>query len=86
MAAILQLYQCWVQMVQGGSGLTSGKTFLQKSGQTLKQAAQGSGGFTIPRSVQETWRRGTEEYGFMSNIGGRWMAGVDGLSGPFQSE
>lgn len=36
--------------------------------------------------VQETWRRGTEEYGFMSNIGGRWMAGVDGLSGPFQYE
>ena len=37
--------------------------FLQKSGQMLEWAAQGSVGVTIPGGVQEPWRCGTKEHG-----------------------
>ena len=39
------------------------KFLLWKSGQALAQAAQGGGGATIPRGVQELWRCGTEGHG-----------------------
>jgi len=41
MAAIFQLYQCWVQMVQGGSGLTSGKTFSPKEWSDIETGCLG---------------------------------------------
>ena len=33
------------------------------SGEALAQAAQGSGGVTVPGGVQEVWRCGTEGHG-----------------------
>ena len=48
---------------------------LQKSNQALEWAAQGGGGVTIPRGVQETHRRGIEECDLVGDIGGGWMVG-----------
>jgi len=46
----------------------------------LAQAAQGGGGVTVPRGVQELWRSGTE----VSGCGGDgFMVGLDDLSGLF---
>ena len=36
------------------------ENLLRKSGEALEQAAQGGGGVTIARGVQEAWRCGTE--------------------------
>ena len=38
----------------------------------------------IPGDVQEPFRCGTEGCGLVGSIGGRWMAGLDGLGGLFQ--
>jgi len=45
----------------------------------LAHAAQEGGGITIPGGVQEPWRYGTEGHGFVGNIGGRWMVGLDNV-------
>ena len=36
------------------------KGLLRKSGEPSEQTAQGGGGTTIPRGVEEPWRCGTE--------------------------
>jgi len=41
-----------------------------------------SGGVTVPGSVQEPQRCGTEEHGSVGSIGGRWTVGLDDLRGP----
>jgi len=44
------------------------------SGQALDQAAQGSGGVTIPGGVQKTCRRGTSGHGLAGVVVlGRWL-------------
>ena len=65
------------------------ETFLlRKSGEALEQAAQGSGGVSIPEGVQEMCRCGTKGQGLvgnMGNIGGSGTVGLDdpgGLSQP----
>ena len=57
---------------------------LQKSGQAQEQAAQGGGGVTNTRGVQEMFRYCTEGHGLVKNIGNRWTAGLDNLRGLFQ--
>ena len=48
----------------------------------MEQAAQGGGGVTDPGGVQETCSCGTEGYGLVSSIGGRWVVGLDDLRFP----
>jgi len=51
----------------------------------LEQAAQGGGGVTVARGVQETFRCCTEEHGLVGNIGDRWTVGLhDDYRGLFQ--
>ena len=61
------------------------KFLLQKRGQVLEWAAQGGGGATAQRSVQEMFRCCTEGCGVVGNIGDVWMAGLDDLGGLFQT-
>jgi len=49
----------------------------------LEQASQGGGGITIPGDVSETFRCCTEGYGFLGNIDGRCMVGLDDVVGLF---
>ena len=67
---------------RGGSAWILGKILLRKSGQALKQAAQASGGVTVPGSVQEPCRRGTE--GHSVHGGDGVMVGLDDFRGLFQ--
>lgn len=48
---------------RGGSGWILRKFIFRKSDKALEQASQGSGEVTVPGSVQETCRCGTEGYG-----------------------
>ena len=48
-------------------------------------AAQGGGGATVLRDVQETFRCCGEGFGLAGNIGGRWVVGLDDLGGLFQA-
>ena len=48
------------------------KFLLRKSDNALAQAAQGSGGVTIPGGVQETWGCGTEGHGLVGMVGVGW--------------
>lgn len=41
----------------------------------LEQAAQRSGGVTIPEGVQGTYRHGIKGCGLVGNTGGGWMVG-----------
>ena len=47
----------------------------------LEWAPQGGSGVTITGGVQETFRCCTEGHGLVGNIGDRWMAGLDCLTG-----
>jgi len=42
--------------------------FSERGGQDLKQAAHGSGGVTVPGSVQELWRCGTKGHGLVNVV------------------
>jgi len=44
----------------------------RRSGDAVAQAAQGCGGVTVPRSVPELWRCGTEGYGLWPVLGMGW--------------
>jgi len=57
------------------------KFILTKSINAVKQAVQGSGGVTIPRRVQETWRCSIEVSG---HGGDGLMVGLDDFRGLFQ--
>jgi len=50
----------------------------------LAQAAQGGSGVTVFRDVQEIFRCGTKVHSVVGNTGGRWVVGLDNLSGVFQ--
>ena len=45
----------------------------------MAQTAQGGGAVTVLGGVQETVKYGTEGCDLVSNIGGRWRAGIDDL-------
>ena len=45
----------------------------------MAQAAHGGGAVTVLGGVQETVKYGTEGCDLVSNIGGRWRAGIDDL-------
>jgi len=49
-----------------------------------RQAAQGGCGVTNPGGVQEAFRCCTEGHSLVGNIGDRWTAGLDDLTGLFQ--
>ena len=49
------------------------KFLLHQSGDALAQAAQGSGGVTVPGGVQEPWRSGTEGHGLVVGMGWDWI-------------
>ena len=58
---------------------------LSKSGQTLEQDTQGSGGVNVPEGIQETFGCSNEGQGIVGNICGRWTAGLDDLGSLFHS-
>ena len=58
--------------------------FLQKSGQMLEWAAQGSVGVTIPGGVQREFRCCVEGRGLARTIGEGQMVGLDDPVGLFQ--
>jgi len=62
-----------------------GNTFLRESDQALERAAQGGGGDTVLRGVQEKFRCCSEGHGLVGNIGDMNMVGLDYLEGHFQS-
>jgi len=47
----------------GGWGIGSKDKFHLRSCEALAEAAQGGGGVTVPESVEELWRCGTEGHG-----------------------
>lgn len=70
----------WPQVAPGEFQVGYWEAFiLRKSSEVSEQAAQGSGRFTVPRGVQETWRSDTVRHG-----GERIMVGLDYFSGLFQ--
>ena len=59
---------------QGRFRLDVRKNVFTESGQALEQAAQGSGGVTIPGGVQKACRCGTSGYGLVSMVVlGGWL-------------
>ena len=52
---------------------------LRKSDEALEEAAQGSGGVTIPGGVHEKGRCGTEGHGVVGNIGAKCTVDLDDL-------
>jgi len=56
------------------------KVLLRKSGDALKQVAQGDGSLSDPGGVQEACGCGTEGRGLVGMVG-YWLVGLDDLSG-----
>jgi len=57
-----------LKLHQGRFRLDIRKNFFTESGQTLEQAAQGSGGVTIPGGVQKPCRCGTLGHGLAGMV------------------
>jgi len=54
--------------VRGSLDWILGKISLRESGQALEQAAQGSGGVTIPGGVEKMCRCGTSGHGLAGMV------------------
>jgi len=50
-----------------------------------KRLPQGGDGVTVPVGVKETCRCFSKGHGLVGNIGGRWLVGLDDLSGFYDS-
>ena len=50
-----------------------------------KRLPQGGDGVTVPGGVKETCRCFSKGHGLVGNIGGRWLVGLDDLSGFYDS-
>jgi len=63
-----RMKQNGLKLHQGTFRLKIRKIFFTESGQTLEQAAQGSGGVTIPGDVKKTFRYGTSGHGLADMV------------------